>query len=250
MVGIAAKRRIAPGDVRGIYPRRATAAERGNPMISDALTCKRTEQGLLRVLGLASQTRKAPHVGDRLELVAREQPEKRFQRPRRMSYGPDRRVHPRFVPQSSGPPTNPLCSVNLVQHRALMHDDVIGLVALGLVLGLILAGMAGMPFVLRIARVDLDDSPAHMSRFGISVNMIADFKLAAHALTPPPPRRVGPCRAQARAAQTPPSSESTGNRVTGIRVRGRRDAAGRRVRARAASAPGSSRFRRTGAGAA
>src|SRR5437879_5323867 len=138
MVGIAAKRRIAPGDVRGIYPRRATAAERGNPMISDALLCKRTAQGLLRVLGLASRTRKAPHVGDRLELVAREQPEKRFQRPRRMSYGPDRRVHPRFVPQSSGPPTNPLCSVHLVHYRARMHYDVIGVGCLGCVPGICL----------------------------------------------------------------------------------------------------------------
>src|SRR5205085_5426228 len=37
MVGIPAKRRIAPSDVRGIRPRPSTAAERSDPMIGDAM---------------------------------------------------------------------------------------------------------------------------------------------------------------------------------------------------------------------
>lgn len=63
-----------------------------------------------------------------------------------------------------------------------MHGNVIGLVALDLVLWLIHAGMAGMPLVLRLARVNLDDPSADDSGFGIPANVIADFEHLAHAV--------------------------------------------------------------------
>jgi len=75
--------------------------------------------------------------------------------------------------------------VNLVQRRALVHGDVIGLVTLDLKLRFILAGMARMAFVLRIARVDLDDSARHMASLGIPADMVTDLEVFAHTLAAP-----------------------------------------------------------------
>src|SRR5437016_9435649 len=66
-----------------------------------------------------------------------------------------------------------------------MHGDVIGPIALDLVLGFLFAGMAWMSLVHRLMRVDLDDPAAHAASFGIPAHMVADFELHAHALAPP-----------------------------------------------------------------
>ena len=64
-----------------------------------------------------------------------------------------------------------------------MHGDVVGAVALDLVLRVIFAGMAWMSLVLCIASVGLDNPAAHVSGFGIPANVIADSKLSAHRVS-------------------------------------------------------------------
>jgi len=186
IVGIPAKLDVAPRGVRGIRLRPAAPAERSYPMVGDAILGKRTVQRRLRVLRLSSRTWKAPHIRDSLDLVVFEQRQKRLQRTRRMAYRPDRRVHRRvdLIPtgQAFGRAFGRAYSVNLVQHRPLMHGDVVGRVALDLVLRLIFAGMVHMAFVLHIARVDLDDAAGHMASLGIPANMVADFEAFAHAI--------------------------------------------------------------------
>ena len=71
-----------------------------------------------------------------------------------------------------------------MQDRALVHGDVIGLVALDLVLRFGFAGMPRVAFVFRVARVDLDDSAGNVAGLGIPPNMIADFELYAVVACP------------------------------------------------------------------
>jgi hypothetical protein len=66
------------------------------------------------------------------------------------------------------------------QHGPLMHRDVVGFVALDLVLRLIFAGMVHIAFVFGIARVDLDYSAGYIASFGVPANMIADFEVFSH----------------------------------------------------------------------
>ena len=88
-----------------------------------------------------------------------------------MPYRPDRRaVH---------------SSIDLVQRRALVHGDVLGLVAFDLILRLIFARVAWMSLLLGVAGVDLDDPAAHMPGLRVPTDVIADFELRAHALSPP-----------------------------------------------------------------
>src|SRR6185503_5456200 len=71
-------------------------------------------------------------------------------------------------------------SSDLAQRRARVHGDVFGLVALDLVLGNVLAGVARMALVLGVASMDLDDPAAHMSGFRIPADVIADFEPLGH----------------------------------------------------------------------
>lgn|SRR5687768_4189112 len=68
---------------------------------------------------------------------------------------------------------------DLVQRRTLVHGDVIGLVALDLVLRLVLARMTRMSLIFRITSVGLDDPATHMPRLGIPADVIADLELPA-----------------------------------------------------------------------
>jgi hypothetical protein len=72
------------------------------------------------------------------------------------------------------------CSVEPAQHRAFMHGDVIGCVALNLELRLIFARAMRVAFVDRISRVDLDYSTGYIPCLGIPADVSADFEEFDH----------------------------------------------------------------------
>ena len=57
---------------------------------------------------------------------------------------------------------------------------MIGLIALDLVLGLLLAGVARMPLVLGFAGVDLDDPAADMAGLRVPRYLITNFEALRH----------------------------------------------------------------------
>jgi hypothetical protein len=67
-----------------------------------------------------------------------------------------------------------------MQRRALVHGDVLGLVALDLVLRFILAGVVRVSLVIEIFCVNLDDLAAHMPSLRIPADVIADFEFSRH----------------------------------------------------------------------
>src|SRR3546814_18080995 len=101
---------------------------------------------------VAARTGKTPHIGDRLDAVLADQAEECFQRAGGVADGPDR----------GG--VGGHRSVDLVQRRALVHGDVVGLVALDLVLRIGFAATAHVAFVICVARVHLDDISTYVAR--------------------------------------------------------------------------------------
>jgi hypothetical protein len=75
-------------------------------------------------------------------------------------------------------------SINLVQRRALVRSDVLGLVAPDLVLRFILAGVVHVSFVIEIFCVNPHDPAAHMTRLRTPANVIADSESVAHHASP------------------------------------------------------------------
>lgn len=61
-----------------------------------------------------------------------------------------------------------------------MHGDVIGLVALDLILRIILARVMDVSFVVRIFRVNLNDPATDAARLGVPANVIAHFEPDRH----------------------------------------------------------------------
>jgi len=92
----------------------------------------------------------------------------------------DRAVHLPVDLNLGGQPIDRAYSVNLLQHRPLVHGDVIGLIALDLELRFLFTGMVHISFVLRVACVDLDYPARDIASLGIPANMIADFEALAH----------------------------------------------------------------------
>lgn len=70
----------------------------------------------------------------------------------------------------------------MVEGAAFVGGDVVGLVALDLILRLILARAMRMALVVKVARVDGDDRPRHSASFRIPADMIADRKSSRHLL--------------------------------------------------------------------
>ena len=58
-----------------------------------------------------------------------------------------------------------------------MCCDMIGLVTFDLVLGTILIRMMGIPFIIKILRMDFNDFPRDISSLRIPFYMVADFKV-------------------------------------------------------------------------
>jgi hypothetical protein len=73
-----------------------------------------------------------------------------------------------------------LSAISLVQGRAFVHRDVVGLVALDFILRFILAGAVHMSFVVNILEVDPDNRAAHVSCFRIPRHMIANCEPLSH----------------------------------------------------------------------
>jgi hypothetical protein len=73
-----------------------------------------------------------------------------------------------------------LSIVRLVQHPAFVHRDVVGLIALDLILWLIPAGAMHMPFIINILRVHLDNLAADVSGLRVPGHVIADFESLFH----------------------------------------------------------------------
>src|SRR5699024_10329696 len=86
----------------------------------------------------------------------------------------------RATPRPGGAvaPGNP--SADLLQRAALVHGDVVGPVALDLVLRLVPAGMAGVALVLRIAGVDPGDPAADVTGLGVPADVVADLEFMGH----------------------------------------------------------------------
>lgn len=63
---------------------------------------------------------------------------------------------------------------------ALMSRDMIGLVALDLILGIVCRCMMCMPFVIEILDMDGDDRPRHAACLGIPAHTIPDLEAFGH----------------------------------------------------------------------
>ena len=68
-----------------------------------------------------------------------------------------------------------LSSVDLIEYRASVHRDVVGLIALYFVLGLVLASAMHMPLIINILCVNLDDLATDAAGLRIPAYVIADF---------------------------------------------------------------------------
>ena len=67
-----------------------------------------------------------------------------------------------------------------MQHRALVHGNVLGLVALDLILRIVLGTMARVTLILGIAGINLDDPASDMARFGIPTDVVTDLEFCGH----------------------------------------------------------------------
>src|SRR5689334_10276422 len=67
------------------------------------------------------------------------------------------------------------------QRAALVHRDVVGFVALDFILWLILARVVGVPFIVDVLGVHLDDRSADVPSLRVPDHVIADFKWSPHA---------------------------------------------------------------------
>ena len=173
MIGIRLERGIAPCLVERTGLHLASAAELRQPLVGDAMCGQGFGQRIAGEIRIAARSGKAAHVGDRLDPVLGQQAEDHLQRAGRVADRPD-------CLRVGGSVRGRHRSVDLVQRRALVHRDVIGLVALDLVLRIGFAATVRVALVVGIARVHLDDRSAHVTGFGIPANVIADFERMAH----------------------------------------------------------------------
>src|SRR5699024_4156055 len=74
--------------------------------------------------------------------------------------------------------------VDLAQGGALVRCDMVGLVAADLVLGLVRACSPGVPLVLEVAGVHLDDRAGDVAGLGVPGYVVSDREFRAHALSP------------------------------------------------------------------
>jgi hypothetical protein len=65
-----------------------------------------------------------------------------------------------------------------------VHRDVIGLVALDLILWLVWARMVRIALIVGVSRVDLDDPATDVPCLGIPGDMVANFETIAHFFSP------------------------------------------------------------------
>src|SRR5207247_3080179 len=73
-----------------------------------------------------------------------------------------------------------LSVVHPSQHRALVQGDVVGLVALDFILWLRLARVVGVPFVVNVFCVRLDDYPADVPSLRVPGHVLAYLELSLH----------------------------------------------------------------------
>lgn len=70
------------------------------------------------------------------------------------------------------------------ESRSFVHRNMVGLVALNLVLRLIGTGVVGVSFVVHVFAMHLDDSAADVASLGIPRHMVADMEVLRAALFP------------------------------------------------------------------
>src|SRR5205809_7688526 len=73
-----------------------------------------------------------------------------------------------------------LSVVHPSQHRALVQGDVVGLVALDFILWLSLARVVGVPFVINVFTVHLDDPPDDVPSLRVPGYVIAHLEISLH----------------------------------------------------------------------
>ena len=66
------------------------------------------------------------------------------------------------------------------QRGAFVHRDVVGLIALDLILRLIFASVVRVPFVVDVSGVHLDNRPADVTRLRVPAHMIPDLEFFLH----------------------------------------------------------------------
>lgn len=74
-------------------------------------------------------------------------------------------------------------SVDLLQRLALMHGDVIGFVALDLVLRVLFRAAAYVPLVFRVPGVDFRDLAGDITGFGVPADVISDLECVSHGVS-------------------------------------------------------------------
>src|SRR5579864_6886213 len=75
--------------------------------------------------------------------------------------------------------------VCLLQRRAFVHGDVVGLVALDFILRIIRRRVVRISLVIRIFRMNLDDLAADMTGLRVPGHVIPDLEFLCHDGTPP-----------------------------------------------------------------
>src|SRR5438309_8483807 len=78
----------------------------------------------------------------------------------------------------------------LRQRRALMHREVIRLIALDQILRLIHRRVPRVSLEHRLGRELPLDRPANTTGFGVPFDVIADFEVASHRANPPAPMAI------------------------------------------------------------
>ena len=71
-------------------------------------------------------------------------------------------------------------SSGALEDAPLVSSDMVGLVALDLILGIVLRRVMDMSLVIEVSRVDRDHSPRHPARLGIPAYVIADLEPLSH----------------------------------------------------------------------
>src|SRR6185312_14702924 len=107
-----------------------------------------------------------------------------------------------------------IASIDFVQRRALVHGDVVGLVALDLVLRIVLAAVAGVALVVGVAGVDLDDLAADVAGLGVPAHVVADLECMAHGCVSPDVTRT-PLNDAARAGEVSALQDALGAAAEG-----------------------------------
>jgi hypothetical protein len=118
-------------------------------------------------LRVSARARKGAHINDEPHVVGFKQVNKDAERPNRMTNRKERISHLCLTSRAS-------------QRRPLVQGDVIGLIALNFVLGVVLAGVMSITFVIQIFGVHFHNLAADPASLRVPDYAIADLETLFH----------------------------------------------------------------------